>query len=284
MARHIGQFRGFGDIMGKRGRKRTKAASHGTSFLKSVVRTLDALELLSQRRSIGVTGLADSLKIANSTAHRILTTLEKKGFAVQDPETGKYALGHMVFHLAKSVIHMVEPIEYVRPYLEELHSKIGENIAFGIVSPAKNRTVVLLEKMANKAVVAKSILFEHFPIHVCACGKAYLLTLNDQELKAVLSRNVLTRFTKYTPVSLTTLKKQLKQFRSLGYALNRDEFSIGLSAMGSGISNAEDKFAGAIIVVGPSFRFTDENIRRWAKLLLRATAKLSLQFKTKGIV
>ncbi|MDP2940527.1 MAG: IclR family transcriptional regulator [Candidatus Omnitrophota bacterium] len=271
-------------MMKRRGRKRIEEADHRTSFLKSVERTLNVLEFLSKTRSIGITELADIIKIGKSTAHRILSTLENKGFAVQDPETGRYALGHMVFQLAKSVIHMIEPVKYVRPYLKEFCDKIGENIAFAVITPAKDRTLVLAEEVADKAVIAKPILFQHFPIHVCPCGKAYLITLNDKQLKAALSKNDMVRFTEYTPISLPALKRQLIQFKKHGYTLSKDEFSVGLSAMAAGICDAEDKFAGAIMVVGPSFRFTDRAIKRWRGLLLQATAKLSLEFKAKGII
>lgn len=273
-----------GAMVRKKGRRKIVGANHRTSYLKSVERTLDVLELLSKQRLVGITDLANTMKIANSTAHRMLTTLEKKGFALQDLETGKYALGHKLFDLTRSFIHTIEPMKYVRPYLEDLHEKISENISFGIVSPAKDRTLILAEMVADKSVIAKPILFEHIPIHACACGKAYLLTLNDKQLKAVLSKYTMTRFTKHTYTSLATLKKQLVNYRSLGYTLSQDELSIGLSAMAMGICNSEDKFAGAIIITGPSFRFTDKNIITWARLLLRATAKLNLEFKARGVV
>jgi IclR family acetate operon transcriptional repressor len=215
-----GELKWTRGVMKKRGRKRVEGSNHRTSFLKSAERTLDVLEILSKRGTIGITELADTMKIANSSAHRILTTLEKKGFAVQDPKTEKYALGHMVFQLTRSVIHMIEPIKYARPHVERLCEKIGENIAFAVVVPRKNQTLVLAEKIADRAVVAKSALFEQFPIHVCPCGKAYLLTLNNQQLKAVLARNSLTRFTKRTITSVPAMKKQLVQFRRLGYTLS----------------------------------------------------------------
>lgn len=269
--------------MTKRGRKKGKGTSHRTSYLKSVERTLDVLELLSKQNTIGITDLANNMKIAKSSAHRILATLEKKGFAVQEPKTERYALGHMVFHLTKSVIHMMEPIKYVRPYLGKLCEKIGENIAYAIVVPSKNKTLVLAEQIANRSIVAKSALFEQCPVHVCSCGKAYLLTLDDQQLKEVLGEKKLMRFTKHTVTSLPTLKKQLKEFCRLGYTFSRDEFSVGLSSMASAVYDAEDEFAGVIAVIGPSFRFTDENIKSWAKILARITAELNLEFKARGI-
>ena len=247
--------------MKRRGRKkRIEGVDHRTSSLKSVERTLDVLEFLSKTRSIGITELADILKVGTSTAHRVLSTLEKKGFAVQDTDTGKYALGHMVFQLARSVIYMIEPLKYVRPHLEELCKKTGENVAFGVITPGKDRTLILAEQITDKAIIARPILFQRFPVHVCPCGKAYLTTLNDQQLKSVLSKDHMARFTEYTPASPAALKEQLIRFSKLGYTLSKDESSVGLSAMASGICDAEDKFAGAIIIAGPSFRFTEETL------------------------
>ncbi|MDP3787049.1 MAG: IclR family transcriptional regulator [Candidatus Omnitrophota bacterium] len=270
--------------MKKRGRRKTEGADHRTSFLKSAERTLDVLEFLSKTRSVGITELAGTMGIGSSTAHRILATLERKGFAVQDSDSGRYMLGHMVFQLARSVIYIIEPVKYVRPYLKELCKKIGENVAFGVITPGKDRTLILAEEIADQAVMARPILFQRFPIHICSCGKAYLLTLNDKQLKAALSNGVVGRFTEYTPTSFAAIKTQLMKFRKAGYALSRDEFCVGLSSMASGICDAEEKFAGAIIVNGPSFRFTDKNIRQWGELLLQTTAKLSLEFKAKGVV
>lgn len=270
--------------MKRRGRRRIEEADHRTTFLKSAERTLDVLEFLSKTRSIGITELADTIKIGTSTAHRILATLEKKGFVIQEPDTGKYTLGHMVFQLARSVMYMIEPLKYVRPHLEGLCKKTGENVAFGVITPGKDRTLILAEQITDKAIIAKPILFQRFPFHVCSCGKAYLLTLNDNQLKAALSKDDMIRFTEYTPTSLVIIRKQLMRFRKLGYALSKDEFSVGLSTMASGIYDAEDKFAGAIMIVGPAFRFTDKNIKYWGKLLLETTTKLSLEFKAKGII
>jgi IclR family acetate operon transcriptional repressor len=70
--------------------------------LKSAEKTLDVLEFLSSRGSIGVAELANLKGIGVSTAYRILTTLVARGFAVQDPKTRKYELGPKIFQLAKA--------------------------------------------------------------------------------------------------------------------------------------------------------------------------------------
>lgn len=273
-------------------RKKIKTSDYRTKFLQSAERTLDVLEFLVAKQPIGITELAEVKGIGTSTAYRILATLEKKGYAIQDPETGKYAVGHVIFQLTKTVVAMSEPLKYVRPYLKELCKETGENVAFGVISQGKDRTLILAEEIADKPIIAKPVLFQHFPLYICACGKAYLLALNNKQLEAVLSKIESPKFTphpadagftKYAPSS-SDIKRQLKQFRKLEYTISRDELSVGLCEVASGIFDAEDKFAGAIIILGPSFRFTDRNIKHWAKLLLRSTAKLSLEFKARNII
>jgi len=268
----------------KRGRKRIEGINRRTSFLKSVERTLDVIEILSKSRSTGVTELANIMKIGTSTAHRILATLEKKGFTVQEPDTGKYTVGHMLLQLTRSVIRKAAPLKYIQPHLDELCGKTGENVIFGVATPRKDKILVVAEEIADKTITIKSMLYKYFPLYICSCGKEYLLTLNDKQVKAVLSRTAMVPFTKYTLVSFAALRRQLAGFRELGYSMVKDELVVGMSAIASGILDAEDKFAGAIAIVGPTFRFTNKNIERWGKVLTRTARKLSLEFKAKGII
>ena len=70
-------------------------------FLKSAERTLDVLEYMCTKDSIGVTELAAAKKIGVSTAHRILTTLVRRGFAARNPKTRRYSPGKKLKKLAK---------------------------------------------------------------------------------------------------------------------------------------------------------------------------------------
>lgn len=256
---------------------------HRTSFLKSVERTLDVIEILSKNFLIGVTELANSMKISTSTAHRILATLKAKGFAIQDSDTGKYTVGYKILQLGISVIHIMKPLKYIQSCLDELCSKTGENVIFGVVTPSKDRIFVLAEKVTDKAVIVKPMIYQYFPLHICPCGKEYLLTLNDKQIKVILSKTSMVPFAEYTRTSFPSFKKQLAKFRKLGYSVSRDELVAGISAISSGIRGADNEFVGAIAIVGPTSRFTNKNIECWRKILTRSTKKSSLEFKTKGI-
>lgn len=253
------------------------------SFLRSVERTLDALEMLSLQQPMGVTDLAKKQGISTSTAHRILATLQEKGFASRDAETGKYVLGHKVFEMTRAAVNSMEPLKYVRPFLDEVCKECRENVVYAVVTRTKTHTVVVAEKISDNSIQAKSCLFERFPIHACACGKAYLLTLGDEYLDEYLSTHSLQRFTRRTRASPNGLKRQLRYFKELGYTISRDELINGISAVCSAIYGHANKFAGGLVALGPSSRFTDNKVKRLGRSLRDSAAKLSLQFKVNGI-
>ena len=86
--------------MASRTKKRKKEPKK-PGFLKSAERTLDALEFMTTKDSIGVTELAAAKKIGVSTAHRILTTLVRRGFAARNPKTRRYSPGRKLKKLAR---------------------------------------------------------------------------------------------------------------------------------------------------------------------------------------
>mgnify|MGYP001328487066 FL=1 len=69
---------------------------------------LEMLELFTLEKSeYQVKEIAEQLNIANSTAHRILKTMEEEGFIVKDHVTKRYRLGVSILALS-NVIHSTE--------------------------------------------------------------------------------------------------------------------------------------------------------------------------------
>ena len=71
--------------------------------VQSLERALDILELLSRSETeLGVTEIGPSVGLANGTAHRLLATLTRRGYARQNPQTRKYGIGLRALALATS--------------------------------------------------------------------------------------------------------------------------------------------------------------------------------------
>jgi DNA-binding IclR family transcriptional regulator len=66
--------------------------SHGTeNTILSVDRAFEILETIRDRGEVGVTEIADQLKVSKSTVHNHLNTMETRGYVVN--EDGEYRLG-----------------------------------------------------------------------------------------------------------------------------------------------------------------------------------------------
>jgi len=59
--------------------------------LESVDKVLKLLMFFKEGHPIRVTDAGNRLGVARSTAHRLLSTLERRGFVIQDPTTRSYS-------------------------------------------------------------------------------------------------------------------------------------------------------------------------------------------------
>jgi DNA-binding IclR family transcriptional regulator len=79
-----------------------------------------------------VSEIAGSTQINVSTAHRLLQTLTRRGYAEQNPDTRSYALGPRLLELGSAYAGHHDLIGAALPRLEELRDKVGETIYLAI--------------------------------------------------------------------------------------------------------------------------------------------------------
>lgn len=74
-------------------------------ILQSVENSLTVLEIMAASETeLGVTDISKQLGISTSSAHRLLITLETKGFVIQNPNTGKYKPGMKIVTMGASIL------------------------------------------------------------------------------------------------------------------------------------------------------------------------------------
>jgi DNA-binding IclR family transcriptional regulator len=110
-----------------------------------------------------------------------------------------------------------------------------------------------------------SAVGEAFPLHCTANGKAYLAELADDEVARLIGKS----YEQRTPNTLTRLKdliKDLNAARKSGVALDREEHTLGICAVGVAL---QDSFGNpvAISVPVPAQRFEKQHAHIAARLL-----------------
>lgn len=227
--------------------------------------------LLAFRESsgeLGVTELSRLLGMSKSTTHKILLTLEYKGFLEQNPSNEKYSLSAQFYSIACCYMNKLNFLTTIRPRMECLLEKFNETIHFGVYS---NAEMIIVEKIeSTKSIKVTSQVGKRTPLYCTSIGKAIMANLPLQEAEALLERVPLVRYTPHTITDKDALRAELAEIRRLGYATDDEEFEAGVKCVAVPIKNMLGKLVGALSITGPDFRMTDEKLEQMKQALLTA--------------
>ena len=116
--------------------------------VRSVERALDVLLCFDfETPTLGVSQIARRLRLAKSTVHRLLATLERRGFVRQDAATGTYQPGLQLFRLGRVVQNGMELRAQALPIMQRLQLACGETVNLNIVV---GRARVCIEKVESR--------------------------------------------------------------------------------------------------------------------------------------
>ena len=123
--------------------------------IRGVVRAVDVIRLLMEEPR-GVLELSRSLKLGQSTVHRLLVTLEATGLAMQDTSNRKYCLGPLFWKAAAEQSLMHEPLTTsAREEMEYLQVMTGETIGLYVQVGVRR---LLLEGVESKHHIKLSLI------------------------------------------------------------------------------------------------------------------------------
>jgi IclR family transcriptional regulator, acetate operon repressor len=250
----------------------TKTAPYPIS---SVDNALRLLTLFRDKRPIRVSEAAATLGVARSTAHRLLSTLEQHGFARRDPATRTYLPGPVLAELGLATAGL-ELLSATRADLEQLSAETGETTHLVIL---EGSSALFLDSVeTSKALRIGSRVGAVMAAHCTSAGKAMLALLSADELSALYPRGQ--QLEQMTPNSIATreaLDDELEAIRKRGYAINRDESEIGVSAVAKAFRAGPTGRVAAFSVSVPSTRFDAARVAEIAKALERAVARSTVR-------
>jgi DNA-binding IclR family transcriptional regulator len=216
--------------------------------LSTVEKAIDLLfHLHSEDAPRGVTAVGKALDLPKSSAHRLLSTLTRRGLLERD-ERGQYCPGVGLIALGLGVLEREPVVAVARPVMESEAKRLGDTV---FLTAARAGAVVVLDKAEGTAFLrAAPRIGSSVPLHATAVGKLYLtyapeaVTLGDDPLEA---------FTPATRTSPALLAAELERVRRQGYAENRDEWIPGLSAIAAPVQVA-GRMVAALAVASSSPR------------------------------
>jgi len=245
-------------------------------IIKSIDKTLGLLEFLSvNEQETGITEISKKLHMGLSTVHRILTTLKSRGYVIQNQQTTKYRLGIKLFELGCAVQSTKRLVERIKSYLRQLSQSTNETANLAIL---EGKEVIYLDTIGSPEILRTEIMAgTRTPAHCTALGKVLLAFISDCEFENLYKRDEpLSSLTSKSISSLEELKKNLKKVKKQGYAVDREEYKIGINCIGVPIFGRNGTMA-AISITGPASRFTIDEMEKVKDKLMTISKEISNQ-------
>ena len=193
--------------------------------------------------------IAQRVGLARSTVQRIVDALRTEQFVIAASPTAGVRLGPALVRLAASA--SVEFDQITRPIIAELSQAVGETVDMSVL---KGRSAVFTDQIqGSHRLRAVSAIGDTFPLHCTANGKAILSVLPDDKLKALL-RMPLQKMTPNTITKPAELLREIEHCRRTGVAVDNEEHTEGISALGTGFIDPVGR-AIAISIPVPTTRF-----------------------------
>ena len=237
---------------------------YGAPSVRKAFEILGALS--SSKEGLGVSEIARGLNMAKSTVHGMTSALEELGAVMRDPHTKKYRLGFTLFELGRLAYSQIDLKTLARPIMEELMEKTQASIFLGILNWDHVTVLDIVESRQDLKITAP--IGTTIPLFAGAVGKVFLASMEEEQTEKIIRSKGLARFTENTIVDPELYYQELRSVRKMGYAVDDEEYILGVRAVASPIMGL-GQLMSAIWVVGFKASLDEKKM----KTIIRETKK-----------
>ena len=241
---------------------------------QSIIKAFTLLDAFtSEKKEWGVRELATKSGYNKSTTYRLLSTLVSLK-VVQQNENEKYSLGSKLFELGNRVSLYQSLINATKIPIRDIAINIQETVLYGVL---KDNQVFYINKAESiQGLKISTSVGSYQPIHATAMGKILLAFSSEIKKENVLNSIHFNSYTKNTITKKSAFISELEKAKNQGYALDLEEFELGLICVAIPIFNKQNKLIGSISASGPSSRFELKNVNNYISILKSGALKINL--------
>ena len=221
-------------------------------MIQSVDRAVRILKALAGGPGrLGVSELSGRLGLAKGTVHGLLRTLQEHGLVEQHADSDKYQLGPALLELSNRFLDLNELRSRSLAWSELLAVRAEESVRVG--APHGDGILVVHHVFRPDATLQILEVGALLPLHATALGKAVLAYV-DKGVRDEVLGDPLTKLTGHTLIAPPELRREVKEIRERGYAVEREEAVLGEAGVAAPIFDRSAEPIGAIGVAGPRER------------------------------
>ena len=256
--------------------------------MNSIEKSIQILNYLSDaKRSVGITELSLELSFPKSTVHRILNSLLNYSLVDKEKDTSKYRLGLQILKYSNSFYNSFDFRQIAKTILKKVCIETSfttsltiwqsyHSICIDSVTPSqKSNTHQLFVEVGKE-----------MPFHCTASAKTLLAYQRPEEIKRIINKSLLK---KYTPNTITDPEKlmiHLLEIKNKGFAICDEELEEGIKAIAAPIKNINGKAIASITITGLAKRMSSGNIETLVKIVIDSAKEISdkLGYKEENIL
>lgn len=214
--------------------------------VRSVDHALRLATMLQLEGALTVSEAADRLQVARSTAHRLLSMLVYRDFAVQNDD-----LAYRAGPVLELAVHSGSDVARLRsaslPHLARLVEVLQESANVAVLVGRTVRFVASVESPQSLRVGSREGMV--FAAHETTAGLLLLADLGEDHLTELYGSG------SGAGVDLEVVRADVALAMRQGFALNQDRSERGVTALGVGVRGPGGSLVAGLSVSLPSARF-----------------------------
>ncbi|MBB2201530.1 IclR family transcriptional regulator [Gluconacetobacter tumulisoli] len=211
--------------------KADETASGSKSKSPAINRSYDILDLLANARSpvLSRADITQQMGLPRSSTANLLSALEECGLV--ERMGNDYSLGRKIVTLASAYLRKFDPVQEFYRFCSNSDILKDETVRIAILD--RNEIIYIARYEGHPAIHLTSNIGDHMPVSLCAVGKAIVSRLDDEDVQKMFTGvKILPVMTEHSIRTVTQLRKELKETRLRGYAIEDEEATPGVMCLG----------------------------------------------------
>lgn len=205
-----------------------------------------------------LTEISDHLGLTPGTVHPHLVTLFENQLVTKT--NGVYAPSFKFLRIGERRRRDNVFFRHANGKMEELAHRINARVQIYVEEFGMG--ICLSQAGSQSSIQPPDVVGDQTHLHVIAAGKAMLAEMPTERVSELIEQQGLPEYTSNTIVDEAELFEALEEISDQGYAVNDEEYMLGLSAVGSAVTAENGDVIGAISAAVPTNRmatpeFTD---------------------------
>ena len=246
-----------------------------TYFSTTIEKGLKILSLFNQdRNKFSLSEISRLTKINKTSSYRFVNTFLELGFLRKNPETKMISLGPKAIALGHGFLRGFDLLEVIKPIVDNAVKTYKATVDVALLD---GDALLIVYRRETGNTLTYRLPTVTRSLHCSAIGKSVLAFLPEDQLAEMIKLSPLVRKTQNSIVNQQKLLEELRTIRKHGYAINREEFIIGLIAIGAPLINiGSERAVGAVSFDFPTPQISiHEMEKKYAEAILELAREIS---------